>query len=292
MYRALEIPGHKNLSDLSYFLFSRGVPHKITEESGKLIIWTGTAENAVTVVESYKQWQAGELKIDKAPPRRGINFSGIVSNIPWKQLPLTLFFIVICSLVAVITQLGADWKMVSKFTFVPFSFTQYGLTWQSFSEAMAQGQYWRVISPVFLHFGILHFAFNMLSLFIFGSRLEVRQGAFHLFGIIIFTGLLSNIAQYLWGGSEAVFGGFSGVVYGLMGYCMVREKVDKQWHFGLPPVFYGFMLIWLVIGYTDILSSSLGNMANAAHTGGLLSGALLGALAGILFRHRPQVTEE
>ena len=125
----------------------------------------------------------------------------------------------------------------------------------------------------------------MLGLYIFGSRLERFQGSLHLLAIILLTGIVSNLAQYLWGGDVAIFGGFSGVVYGLMGYCMVREKVDSHWHFGLPPMYYGVMLGWLVIGFTGLLGSiGFGNMANAAHAGGLVVGGLLGALSGLLFK--------
>ena len=285
MHRALELPADIDLSDLSFFLYSQKVPHKISEESGKQIIWTPDAELGELVSTLFQQWQKGELELHKAPPRRGLNPKGFLSNIPWKQLPVTMGVMVICALVAVVTRLGADWNAISYFTFVPFKVSGNYLYFGSFTAAMAEGEYWRILAPIFLHFGFAHLAFNMLSLFIFGSRLETRQGGMHLLLIILTTGLLSNFAQYLWGGDETLFGGFSGVVYGLMGYCMVRQKVDKNWLFDIPPVFYGFMLAWLVIGYTGVLGAvGFGNMANAAHSGGLVAGAILGAMAGILFK--------
>ncbi|OED46130.1 hypothetical protein ACH42_04095 [Endozoicomonas sp. (ex Bugula neritina AB1)] len=289
MHRALELPANIDLSDLSYFLYGQNVPHKISEESGRQVIWTPDAEVSELVVSLYSQWQEGGLDLHKAPPRKGLNPKGFIRNIPWKQLPVTMGIMVICMIVAAVTQLGSSWDMITYFTFVPFHISGNHLYFDSFSSAMAEGEYWRTITPIFLHFGFAHLAFNMLSLFIFGSRLEYRQGGLHLLLIILTTGLLSNFAQYFWGGEETIFGGFSGVVYGLMGYCMVRQKVDKNWPFDIPPIFYGFMLIWLVIGYTGILGVvGFGNMANAAHSGGLIAGALLGAVAGILFRGKSE----
>ena len=285
MHRALELPAHVDLSDLSYFLYSQRVPHKISEESGKQVIWTPDEELGTLVASLYQKWQEGEIELNQAPPRRGLNPKGFLKNIPWKQLPVTMGVMVICAIIAVITRLGADWQSIAYFTFVPFKIAGNYLYFGSFASAMADGEYWRVITPIFLHFGFAHLAFNMLSLFIFGSRLEHRQGGMHLLLIILTTGLLSNFAQYYFGGDENLFGGFSGVVYGLMGYCMLRQKVDKNWPFDIPPIFYGFMLAWLVIGYTGVLGAvGFGNMANAAHSGGLVAGAVIGALSGWLLR--------
>ncbi len=287
MHRALELPANIDLSDLSYFLYSQRVPHQISEESGKQVIWTPDEEQAVLICSLYQQWQSGELQLHQAPQRRGLDAGGILRNIPWKHFPVTMGMMLVCILVALLTNFGDSWGMITYFTFVPFKIAGNYLYFGSFTSAMADGELWRVITPIFLHFGFAHLAFNMLSLFIFGSRLEQRQGGLHLLLIILATGLMSNFAQFHWGGDSAIFGGFSGVVYGLMGYCMMRQKVDKHWFFDIPPVFYGFMLLWLLVGYTDILGAiGFGNMANAAHTGGLLMGGLLGLLAGFLFKTR------
>ncbi len=287
MHRALELPGDVDLSDFSWFLHKRGIPHKITEESGKQVLWTASTEESDIVVNLYQQWRSGALELSMAPARRGLNAGGILRQIPWRQMPVTALFIVACLLVALITQGGDDWQTTAWFSFVPFDVANGYVYFGSFTLGLEHGQYWRVLSPILLHFGLTHLAFNMLGLYIFGSRLEQFQGSWHLLAIILFTAVVSNLAQYFWGGDVAIFGGFSGVVYGLMGYCMAREKVDSHWQFGLPAMYYGVMLAWLVIGFTGVLGSiGFGNMANAAHAGGLLAGALLGAVAGILFKEK------
>ncbi len=287
MHRALELPGHINLSDLSRFLYARGIPHKVTEESGKQVVWTRNEEESRLVGGIYEQWRSGELQVPKAPARAGIDAGAWLKNIPWRQMPVTYLFIGACVLVALITQGGDDWNLNAFLSFIPFQVANGYIYFGTLEMGLEQGQYWRLISPIFLHFGLAHLAFNMLGLYIFGSKLEVRQGSLHLLGIIVFSAMVSNFTQYFWGDGEAIFGGFSGVVYGLMGYCMVREKVDRQWHFGLPPIYYGFMLGWLLIGYTDLFGAiGFGNMANGAHTGGLVAGSLLGAIAGLLFKQK------
>ncbi|MGI9274747.1 MAG: rhomboid family intramembrane serine protease [Endozoicomonas sp.] len=291
MYRALEIPGHINLSALSYFLYRRGLSHKITEESGRQVLWTASEEHAGLVEQIYSDWQSGALQLEEAPARRGVLDQGVgnlLRRLPWKRFPVTMLLLVICLAVGLFTQMGDNINTVSHFTFVKFRVMGEYAYFSSLAQTLDAGDYWRLITPIFLHFGILHFAFNMLWLFDIGRRIEFRQDGLHLLGLVLVSGLLSNFAQYYFGGASSLFGGFSGVVYGMLGYCLVREKIDPDCQFGIQPAIYGFMMIWLAIGFTGILGTiGFGNMANAAHTGGLVSGVVLGAIAGLLFRQKP-----
>ena len=285
MYRALVIPGDQDLSALSYFLYRQGIPHKITEESGRQVLWTASKDYADAIRQFYDEWAAGSLNLETAPQRKGVELGNMFSNIPWRRFPCTMLFLVACAVVALLTQLGENIQMVSHFTFVKIKVVGQYAYFADLQQTLAVGEYWRLLSPIFLHFGIVHLAFNGLWLFDLGRRIEHRQGSLHLFGVVIVTGLLSNFAQYRFGGATSLFGGFSGVIYGFLGYCLIREKIDPECSFGVPPAIYGFMLVWLVIGYTGILGViGFGNMANAAHSGGLVSGLLLGGLAGLLLR--------
>ena len=285
MYRALVIPGEKDLSALSYFLYRQGIPHKITEESGRQVLWTASEDYAGVVRQVYDDWTAGSLNLESAPQRKGVELGNMFSSIPWRRFPCTMLFLIGCAVVALLTQLGENIQMVSHFAFVKIKVMGQYAYFANLEQTLAAGEYWRLLSPVFLHFGIVHLAFNGMWLFDLGRRIEYRQGSLHLFGLVTVTGLLSNFAQYWFGGETSLFGGFSGVIYGFLGYCLIREKMDPECSFGVPPAIYGFMLVWLVIGYTGILGViGFGNMANAAHSGGLISGLLLGGLAGLLLR--------
>jgi GlpG protein len=85
------------------------------------------------------------------------------------------------------------------------------------------GEFWRLLTPIFLHFGLAHLAFNLLWLSILGSRIEQLSGSVHLLMVVIVSGVFSNMIQVGWGGS-AMFGGMSGVVYALLGYIWIKGR--------------------------------------------------------------------
>jgi GlpG protein len=135
-----------------------------------------------------------------------------------------------------------------------------------------QGQVWRLLTPIFLHFGVLHILFNMLWLKDLGSMIEKRFGTLHLLLMVTVIGVASNLAQYYVSGP--VFGGMSGVVYGLLGYIWMKGKFDPGSGLFLHPSTVTMMLIWLVFGFTNILP-----MANTVHAVGLAVGAAWGFAA-------------
>ena len=139
-----------------------------------------------------------------------------------------------------------------------------------------QGQYYRLISPIFLHFGLLHLVFNCLWLSMLGFRIEAIEGSFHLLILVIICGIVSNMVQYNWSGS-VYFGGMSGVIYALLGYVWIKHKIAPHNFPALPQGLMGFMVGWLVLCMTGILEVTLGMaIANAAHLGGLIIGLILG----------------
>jgi GlpG protein len=132
-----------------------------------------------------------------------------------------------------------------------------------------QGQVWRLLTPIFLHFNLLHILFNMLWLRDLGGMIEGRMGTLHLLLLVVVIGVASNVAQYHVSGP--VFGGMSGVVYGLLGYVWMKGKYDPDSGLFLHPSTVMMMLIWLVFGFTNILP-----MANTVHTVGLAVGVVWG----------------
>ena len=74
---------------------------------------------------------------------------------------------------------------------------------------------------------------------------------------------------------SAFFGGLSGVVYGLIGFCMIREFEASKNIYEMPPALYLFMIIWLFLGFSGVLDLfGFGSVANFAHLGGLISGII------------------
>ncbi|MSU63618.1 MAG: rhomboid family intramembrane serine protease [Pedosphaera sp.] len=134
------------------------------------------------------------------------------------------------------------------------------------------GEIWRLITPIFLHFHILHIFFNMLWLKDLGTLIEMRLGRNYLLALVAGTGVISNLGQYYLAGPA--FGGMSGVVYGLLGYIWMRGKFDPDSGLFLHPTTVVMMLIWLCFGFTGAMA-----IANGAHTIGLASGMVWGIIS-------------
>ena len=137
-------------------------------------------------------------------------------------------------------------------------------------------EWWRLITPTFLHFSVTHLAFNSLWIYILGSKIEQLDGRGIFLFIFIVCSVASNVGQFLWT-QQYLFGGLSGGVYGLLGYCFIIELDGNKGRYGLPEALYLFMFIWLAVGFTGILSFfGFGNVANTAHLVGMIAGFVLG----------------
>jgi GlpG protein len=150
----------------------------------------------------------------------------------------------------------------------------------TFLPEVRQGEVWRLITPIFVHFGILHIVFNMLMLKDLGTMIEVRRGGGALIGMVIGFGIASNLLQYWYNGPS--FGGMSGVLYGLFGYIWMRGRWDPGSGLFLPQQVVMSMMIWFVLCAVNIIP----NVANAAHAGGLMAGIIWGLVPRIWTRGR------
>lgn len=245
----------------------------------------------------------GQAKADK---RRTENFIDVRTK--WSRprqflAPVTLTLIGICLVVGVLTRLGSkpapvgDWlkfatisqqeyderldKIVREQGFVEMvrrtvstgsdQWLQEMMNERSMSQIL-HGQVWRLVTPIFLHFGILHLLFNMFWLRDLGAAVEFRRGTMTLIWLVLGSAVASNVAQFLWNGPN--FGGMSGVVYALFGYVWVKGKLQPHLGLGMNQQTVTIMLIWLVA----CMFGLLGPIANAAHVAGLIVGcAVAGA---------------
>jgi GlpG protein len=139
--------------------------------------------------------------------------------------------------------------------------------------AIVRGQFWRLVTPIFLHFSILHILFNMLWLRMLGGEIESRRGLLRYVGLVLLIAAVSNLGQYAATGSP-LFGGMSGVVYGVFGYLWMKQRQDPDAGLSLPPNCIFWMLGWFVVCWTGMV----GGIANWSHTFGLVSGMLVGLL--------------
>ena len=188
------------------------------------------------------------------------------------HIPIIIFAI----LFALISNFGSVISAIELLTFTNINVTNQGyISMFDFDETFWIGnQWWRLITPIFIHFSFAHLAFNCLWIFILGEKIENTDGSLIFILLVIFSAILSNCLQYFWT-ETSLFGGLSGVIYGLIGFCMIVEFDSQYDRYKLPPALYLFMIVWLLLGFAGILDLfGFGSVANFAHLGGLISGIL------------------
>ena len=186
------------------------------------------------------------------------------------------FIIAIAVLLSFITNFGFS-SLLEPFLFLKSSGSN---IYPSFHNTYIVSQeWWRLISPTFLHFSLTHLIFNCLWIYILGSKIEIIDGRGIFLTIFLISGLSSNLGQYFITG-DYLFGGLSGAVYGLLGYCFILDLDNRGLRYNLPNALYIFMFIWLLIGFTGLLKIfGFGNVANIAHLVGMIAGFILGLIA-------------
>lgn len=141
------------------------------------------------------------------------------------------------------------------------------------NDLIIQGQYWRFITPVFLHANLLHIGLNMLNLVVLGIVLERLMGHLRFILVYFITGMVSIIASFYFMPSEVSVGA-SGAIFGLVGAYSIFVLMHRR-AFRRGGI---LALLWLVIiiGLNLSIGLFIPNVDNFAHLGGLLSGCLLG----------------
>jgi GlpG protein len=280
-FTALRLGIEEDLLPLSAVLHQRGLAHRIFEERGQQVLKVDREEQVREVAALYEAWCAGEFRIERVERTANSPVAPRTARVPNAVLlsPVTVILIVLSMLGFLLYYLRAPFEWLSMLTFTPFTTAGGQAQFQGFS-----GQYWRLLTPAFLHFGWLHIAFNSLWLWELGSKIERTLGAVTMFLLFCTIALISNTAQFVFGG-PGMFGGMSGVVYGLLGFSWAGAKIQPNWGFAPPRSIMIMMVGWLLFcmaGVVEVLG--FGAIANAAHLGGLVAGAVLGAAFGYLSR--------
>lgn len=272
----------QDLTALLQLLNRNNLTHRVTEELEGQCLWV-TDPNAVDSLRQFIDSGGVEKLSPLAPDAHGQRSDKPslwlkVFNL-WNRFPvtlLTLYFGVLGALLIVYDH-GARW--VSLLTFQPLQLYGNEILFSTLSEGLAQGQWWRLITPVFLHFGLFHILFNGLWVWEFGRRLESVFGSARLLGLMLFLSIASNSTQYFWSG-PSLFGGLSGVLYGLLGFLWIYNRFKPHFELAIAPGIVGFMLFWMVLCMTGIVNEFMdGSVANGAHFGGLVAGMLVGYLS-------------
>lgn len=144
------------------------------------------------------------------------------------------------------------------------------------------GQYWRLVTSMFLHIGLVHLLFNGWALLQLGALFEIALGTVRMLATFLITGLVASFASILWlgrsGAPAGLSAGASGAIFGLLGalitFLFLHRDRLQPWARSLLSQLVFWAGINLVLGVT------LPGIDNAAHLAGLATGLGLGFLLG------------
>jgi membrane associated rhomboid family serine protease len=141
---------------------------------------------------------------------------------------------------------------------------------------VAHGDWWRLLTATFLHYGLLHLGMNMLVLWFIGPALEEYFGHWRYLLVYVVSGLAGSAGALIWS-PNALTVGASGAIFGIMGAAVVLEA-RRIWVFGGQAM--GLVVINLAISFV------IPGVSRGGHIGGLIGGALC-ALAFSSLRRSP-----
>jgi len=193
---------------------------------------------------------------------------------------LTLLIVLACVVVSILSKFGQNTNTMKMLFITEYWREGAYIYWKKGLPEIMNWQLWRLFTPMFIHYGIIHLAFNMLWFWDLGNMVEDRKGSLFLAIFILIVSGSSNWAQYLV--SSPAFGGMSGVVYGLLGYMWMKGKYDPASRLALHKTTVVMMIGWYFLCLIGIIP----NIANMAHTVGLVVGIAWGYLTSDHFKRQ------
>ncbi len=273
MIQLLVLDNARMAQALVDYLATLGISCELTQSELGVSVWLADERRLAQAQQEVKRflsepnhprymeasWQSGhaDARIDYSK-----GMTDPVTDFLHQAGPLTLVVIIACLAIYALDAIGLP--IFDELAFHP--------TLAQFTDWQA----WRYVTPAFIHFSVLHLVFNLLWWWYLGGQIEQRLGSGKLFILLIVGAALPNIAEFFASGPR--FGGLSGVVYALLGYSWLRTRLQPDCGLAMPPALMGFMLVWLVLGFLDMLGTPTANMAH-------LAGLLVGLAQGWLDRH-------
>lgn len=147
------------------------------------------------------------------------------------------------------------------------------------------GQWWRLITPIFLHIGIFHILMNGFTLYIMGKSLEPLMGHWRFFVLYILSGIVGNLASFAFGGYYTISAGASTSLFGtfaaFLSFALIYRENQGFWELGKS---------FLTLIVLNLLISLVGsNFDIWGHIGGIIGGFFLGVVLGLPKSTRPKL---
>ena len=280
----LRVPLGRDLLGFTRLLRRLQIRHRVVEEGDSQVLWVLDPLRVEETRSLYERYPDGDPQGEVQVTRRPRGF-GLLAQL--KASPVSAVFLIVTLVLGLVTELGDNLALIHYLTLQEFRLIDAEhIAFLDLDVSLSRGQWWRLVTPIFLHFGLLHLAMNALWFWELGRRIEFRQGGLMLLLLTLVFATSSNLVQYAWTG-PALFGGLSGVLYGLLGHCWLFQWLSPNPAYRMPRGVVAMMLIWLLICLTGVFDLlGFGSIANGAHVGGLVLGCLTGLLGGALARLR------
>jgi GlpG protein len=231
-----------------------------------------------------------EAQLEQDYRRRQERFRKKMQDVAPVHWPVTMMLMGISIAVAVASHQGSPYSPVVQWLSISSYDIEGGMIYWPFLSDIGSGEVWRLVTPIFIHFGVMHLVMNMMALLYLGGALESRRGSLRFTLLVLVLAIGSNLIQYYFGhpsfmdgqlGFERspTFGGMSGVLFGLSGYIWIKSRYEPDLGLFMSRENTMMTIGWLLL----CLFGVLGPIANGAHLGGLALGLLIG-YAPVLWR--------
>jgi GlpG protein len=290
------------------YLVTQGIGAQSEEDNGQWIVWVRDEDQltpARAALTEYKfdpehakfqgvEQVAEQKRREEASKREAARHNVVTMGQRWRgpggglRRPLTLVVLFVCAAIGVMTNMGEDPAnpITASLQFRNLSTEPPTIGINDKLVDVQRGQLWRIVTPIFLHFGAFHLVFNLVMFYQMGSIIEHRRGTIRLALLILALAIPSNLAQALapneWGGGVN-FAGMSGVVFGLLGYNWMKSRFEPALGLYISRSSLFSALIFLALGLAGAFNVGGIRMANWAHTVGFAMGIAIG-YAPILWR--------
>ena len=233
MRKLLECETRELAEQMRWYLHSQGVDSWLEEDDiQEKTIWILSEhklEFARQLLHKFHEIKDGEntksliveakkkFKEDKKREEKEKKVKKIQAQFEF-DFPVTLVLIVLSLVIFYL-----DYLKIKIFPFLSFSNdpTSFLFRYKTFRE-IAAGELWRLVTPIFIHGGMMHILFNMLWLFQLGRIVELVYSSKRLIQLVVVSAVVSHIAFYLTVGPS--FGGMSGVIYCLCAYLWFMDS--------------------------------------------------------------------
>jgi GlpG protein len=289
------LASEKAASHFADFLYVRGIESQVEpEDDGTFSLWiideshvaraaewlahfrkNPHAPEFADATEAADKKHRAEAKAERGRRATVADVERVAFERRHQAIPhFTILLIVVSAAVGILSQFGENIGAIHSLFISDLRVEGEFIAWAPGLADVRAGQVWRLITPIFIHFGLMHILFNMMMLHDLGAFIERRFSAWYLCVLVLVSAALSNVAQFWWAGP--IFGGMSGVDYALFGFVWMRGRFGRTERWQLHQNTVLMVIGWFVLCLVGLIP----HVANACHTVGLAVGMFWGWASG------------